>query len=144
MNYDLERFITAQAPVYEAVRSELSAGRKVTHWMWFVFPQLVELGRSGTARRYGLDGLEEAQAYWEHPLLGSRLAVCTGLALASGETDAHRLFGSPDDLKFRSCMTLFSEVPGTAAVFERALQHFYGGEPDPLTLDALRTRSRIK
>ena len=133
--HDLERFVTAQEPVIATVRDELRAGRKRSHWMWFVFPQLRGLGHSSTAQRYGLESLAEAQAYLAHPLLGARLRECTGLALRAG-TDAHALFGPPDDLKFRSCMTLFHRAAPEESVFADALRRFFDGKPDTLT-DAL-------
>ncbi len=103
--FDLQRFVDAQAPVIDQVRAELAAGRKTSHWIWFVFPQLKQLGRSGTARHFGIDSREEATAYWRHPVLGPRLAQCTELVFAVQRKSAHDIFGSPDDLKFRSCMT---------------------------------------
>src|SRR5438552_18373980 len=106
--FDLQRFLTAQEPVFETVLAELRAGGKRSHWMWFVFPQLAGLGRSSMARFYGISGIEEARAYLAHPLLGSRLDLCTRIVLASQSPSLHAIFGSPDDLKFRSCMTLFS------------------------------------
>src|SRR5713226_5518969 len=105
---NLERFVTAQAPVFETVLAELRAGRKRTHWMWFVFPQLSGLGRSSTARFYGIGSIDEARAYLAHPVLGPRLDLCARIVLASESPCLHAIFGSPDDLKFRSCMTLFS------------------------------------
>jgi uncharacterized protein (DUF1810 family) len=159
MNF--RHFTDAQAPFYDAVLAELRAGQKQSHWMWFIFPQLRALGRSPTALRYGIADLEEARAYLRHPVLGARLYECTGLVNAVGaraaEVDtgsavrerdhsetgksAHAIFGSPDDLKFRSSMTLFlkaAEAEGLdAAPFRMALVRFYGGEPDPLTLALL-------
>ena len=136
----LARFVQAQAGgVYERALGELRAGRKRTHWMWFVFPQLEALGRSATARLYGLSGRAEAEAYLAHPLLGPRLLACVDATLALDPAPSARaLFGSPDDLKYRSCLTLFGEacdyaVPG----FDAALERFYGGEGDPLTLRLL-------
>jgi len=133
---DLQRFLDAQAGVIDDVLAELAAGRKRTHWMWFVFPQLASLGRSGTARFYGLADLDEAKAYLAHPVLGERLRRCTQAVLAHGERTAHAIFGSPDDLKFRSCMTLFGLAAPDEPLFGRALAQFCGGEPDPLTLAA--------
>ncbi len=106
--FDLERFVTAQTPVVETVLAELRAGRKRTHWIWFVFPQLAGLGRSSTARFYGITSIDEARAYLAHPVLGPRLDLCTRIVLSSESSSLHAIFGSPDDLKFRSCMTLFS------------------------------------
>ena len=109
-SHNLQRFIDAQDPVYEEVLAELTAGQKTSHWMWFVFPQHKELGRSSMALRYGIASREEAQAYWQHPVLGARLRECIELALAVKGRTAFQIFGSPDDLKFRSSMTLFSKV----------------------------------
>jgi uncharacterized protein (DUF1810 family) len=132
----LDRFLTAQAPIYPAVLRELRAGRKESHWMWFVFPQLRGLGRSSTAERYGIADVSEARAYLAHETLGARLRECTQLVLAVEHGDPHRIFGSPDDFKFRSSMTLFDAVaPG--ALFAEALAKFYAGARDPLTLALL-------
>lgn len=108
--FDLERFVTAQAPVFETVLAELRAGRKQSHWVWFIFPQLAGLGKSSTARFYGIGSLDEARAYLAHPVLRSRLDLCTRIVLASESPSVHAIFGSPDDFKFRSCMTLFSRA----------------------------------
>lgn len=135
----LARFVEAQAPVLSNVRAELRNGRKTTHWMWFVFPQLRGLGRSETAHYYGLGSRAEAEAYLAHPLLGARLRECTELVLALDTTDAHALFGSPDDLKFRSSMTLFSEIAGSESVFRQALTKYFADEPDTKTLELLRS-----
>ena len=136
----LERFVAAQAPVYGEVLDELGAGRKTSHWMWFVFPQLKSLGRSATAKHYGLEDGDEAAAYWRHPLLGPRLLECTSLVLAAGARTAHEIFGSPDDLKLRSCMTLFDAVAPEEPAFRAVLERFYRGEADPLTLAELGRR----
>lgn len=135
--FDLDRFVTAQAPVIAAVREELRAGRKRSHWMWFVFPQLRALGRSGTALRYGIASLAEARAYLAHPVLGPRLLECTGLVCAHRHASIHDMLGSPDDMKFRSCMTLFAAADPDCAPFRDALAIFFGGAPDPLTTDLL-------
>ena len=132
--HGLERFVAAQAPVIEAVRDELRAGRKRSHWMWFVFPQLKGLGASSMAQHYGIASLEEARAYLAHPVLGPRLRECCALMLAVPARGAHEILGSPDDLKFRSCLTLFSLAAPEEAVFRQALQRFYEGEPDPRTV----------
>src|SRR5207245_2076660 len=108
--FNLEHFVTAQAPVFETVLAELRAGRKRSHWMWFVFPQLVVLGQSSTARFYGIRSIDEARAYLAHPLLGPRLDLCTRIVLTSERSSFHAIFGSPDDMKFRSCVTLFSRA----------------------------------
>lgn len=131
--FDLARFVSAQAPVIEAVRDELRAGRKRSHWMWFVFPQLKGLGLSGTAQHYGIASLEEARAYLAHPVLGPRLRECCALMLAVPGKSAHDILGSPDDLKFRSCLTLFGLAAPEEPLFRNGLERFYGGEGDPRT-----------
>ena len=135
--FDLQRFVTAQAPVIDTVRAELRAGRKRTHWMWFVFPQLRALGHSAMAQHYGIASLAEARAYLAHPLLGPRLVECTGLVCAVQGRSIHDILGSPDDLKFRSCVTLFAAADPAATLFPQALRTFYGGSPDPRTIDLL-------
>ena len=133
--FNLERFVIAQAPVFETVLAELRAGRKRSHWMWFVFPQLTGLGRSSTAKFYGIGSLDEARAYLAHPLLGPRLDLCTRIVLASENRSLSAIFGSPDDLKFRSCMTLFSRAtddPDNA--FRQALDRWCDGRPDQQTV----------
>jgi uncharacterized protein (DUF1810 family) len=132
-NNTLERFVAAQDCVYDSVRAELAAGKKTSHWMWFVFPQLKALGRSPIAKHFGIESGNEALAYWQHPVLGRRLKECTTLVLAAGDKTAHEIFGSPDDLKFRSCMTLFSHVAPNEPVFSQALQRFFSAQPDDLT-----------
>ncbi|HET8748210.1 MAG TPA: DUF1810 domain-containing protein [Ramlibacter sp.] len=132
--FRLQRFVDAQADTIEAARDELRAGRKRSHWMWFVFPQLKGLGFSSTAQFYGIASLEEARAYLAHPVLGPRLRECCALMLAVPGKSAHEILGSPDDLKFRSCLTLFSLAAPQEAVFGQALQRFYDGEPDPRTV----------
>ena len=134
---DLSRFLRAQAPIYAAALSELEAGRKRTHWMWFIFPQLAGLGRSEKARFYGVAGLAEAQAYLADPVLGPRLLECASAVLKHGDRTAYEIFGSPDDLKFRSCMTLFEFAAPDEPVFGQALGAFYAGERDPATLALL-------
>ena len=139
---DLTRFVEAQARCYARVLAELAAGGKTSHWMWFIFPQLRGLGRSATAQRFGLTGLEEARTYLAHPLLGSRLRECTRLVLAIEGRTAHEIFGSPDDLKLRSCLTLFAQAAGPSPapetrVFGEALAKYYRGEPDARTLELL-------
>src|SRR5580692_6153851 len=108
--FDLERFVTAQAPVIDRVRAELRAGSKRSHWMWFVFPQIAGLGSSAMAQRYAIASLDEAGAYLAHPVLGPRLRDCTALALDVAGRTAHQIFGNPDDLKFHSSLTLFAAV----------------------------------
>ena len=134
----LERFVEAQAPVWADVLRELAAARKRSHWMWFVFPQLKSLGRSATAKHYGLEDRAEAGAYWRHPLLGPRLVQCTRLVLATSGRSAHDIFGSPDELKLCSCMTLFAAVAPEEPAFRSVLERFYGGVADPSTLALLR------
>jgi uncharacterized protein (DUF1810 family) len=131
--FDLARFVTAQTGAFEAAMEELRAGRKQTHWMWFIFPQMRGLGRSPTAVFYGVASRAEAKAYLRHPVLGPRLDAATRAALGHAAQGAHALFGSPDDLKFRSSMTLFSQLqPG--GPFAQALAAFFSGEADEATL----------
>lgn len=133
----LQRFIVAQQDTFAAALSELRRGRKTTHWMWFIFPQLDGLGHSATARRYAILGPKEAEAYLRHPTLGARLLDCCRAILAVPEKTATGIFGSPDDLKLRSCATLFSLVPGAPGEFQEVLDRFFGGHPDPRTLELL-------
>jgi uncharacterized protein (DUF1810 family) len=135
--FDLERFVRAQEPVMADVHRELQAGRKRTHWMWFVFPQLRALGRSSTAQRYGIASLAEARAYIAHPLLGPRLMECTGMVRAVRHRSAHEIFGSPDDLKFQSSMTLFAGARPEATVFADALRQYFEGKADQFTAELL-------
>ena len=137
MSDDLSRFVQAQQPLMDDVRAELAAGRKRTHWMWFVFPQMRGLGHSAMARHYGIASRDEAAAYLAHPVLGARLRDCVGLVLAVQGRTAHEIFGSPDDLKLRSCLTLFREIDGPDSVFDRALAQYFDGQPDPMTLRLL-------
>jgi uncharacterized protein (DUF1810 family) len=133
--FDLERFVTAQEPVFETVLAELRAGRKRSHWMWFIFPQLAGLGRSSTARFYGIGSLDEARAYLTHNLLRLRLELCTTTVLASKSPSLHAIFGTLDDLKFRSCMTLFSRATDDPDnPFRQGLDRWCGGQPDQQTL----------
>jgi uncharacterized protein (DUF1810 family) len=136
--FDLDRFVMAQAPLYDIALTELIGGRKLTHWMWFVFPQLRGLGRSSMAHRYGIGTLEEARAYLAHPVLGPRLRECVTAVLDSGETDLGTVFGAPDDMKFLSSMTLFSLAAGERdRLFTEALARFSGGDRDQRTLSLL-------
>jgi uncharacterized protein (DUF1810 family) len=134
--FDLDRFVQAQEGVYPRALGELRAGCKQSHWMWFIFPQLAALGRSGTARFYGLANLDEATAYLQHPLLGPRLRECTCATLALENRTAVAIFGQVDALKFRSCLTLFARAAGEDQLFSRALARYYGDE-DPRTLELL-------
>ncbi len=136
--FDLDRFVQAQDPVIAQARRELGEGRKRGHWMWFVFPQLRGLGRSDTARHYGIDSVAEAQAYLAHPVLGPRLVECTGLVNKVEGRSVHGMFGSPDDLKFRSSMTLFASADPGAPAFREALGKHFGGASDALTVEKLR------
>jgi len=149
--HDLRRFVEAQAGVYAQARDELAAGRKQSHWMWFVFPQLRGLGRSAMAHRYGIASRAEAVAYLDHPLLGARLVECTGLMVAAPQRlTANAILGAPDDVKFHSSMTLFGVVAGesarfagvasTSRPFTAALERFFDGSPDAATLRLLDAR----
>ena len=135
--FSLQRFVEAQQPIYPQALAELQAGRKRSHWMWFVFPQLQGLGRSETARRYAISDVEQARAYLAHPLLGPRLQECTRALLQHADRSAREILGTPDDLKFRSSMTLFAAVADEPALFEQALEAFFDGKADRLTLERL-------
>jgi uncharacterized protein (DUF1810 family) len=132
--FDLERFVSAQALVYDAVVRELSVGLKETHWMWFIFPQVDGLGSSPTARRYAIRSLPEAAAYLAHPLLGPRLIECTQLVNNTDGRSVHDIFGFPDDMKFHSSVTLFSMLTPGHVAFETALDKYFGGVPDEPTV----------
>ncbi|RYY21476.1 MAG: DUF1810 domain-containing protein [Cytophagaceae bacterium] len=133
----LKRFLDAQAADYPTALAEIKAGRKRSHWMWYIFPQLRGLGLSETARHYGIADAAEAAAYLAHPVLGSRLLEISRALLALPGSDATRVLGSPDDMKLRSCMTLFGAVPGADGVFGAVLNKFYGGEKDAKTVQLL-------
>jgi uncharacterized protein (DUF1810 family) len=135
--FDLQRFVDAQEPVYGAVVDELRNGAKRSHWIWFVFPQLQGLGRSPTAQHFGISSLDEARAYLADEVLGPRLRECTRLVLAVDGRSVQQIFGSPDDLKVRSSMTLFARATHDNADFLAVLDKFYGGEQDSVTLDLL-------
>ena len=135
--FNLERFVQAQAPLYATVVKELKAGRKASHWMWFIFPQIAGLGSSVTARKFAIVSADEAAAYLAHPLLGKRLRECSALVLAIDDKRADEIFAPPDELKFHSSMTLFAEVAPDEAVFQDCINKFFDGEPDPATVDAL-------
>jgi uncharacterized protein (DUF1810 family) len=141
--FELDRFVKAQAPIFEAALGELRAGRKRSHWMWFVFPQLRGLGYSATAQFYGLASLAEARAYLAHPLLGPRLKLCTEAVLAIERTSLHAIFGSPDDMKFRSSMTLFARAAGDAASpFVEAIERYCEGRMDERTWALMEAETR--
>lgn len=136
--FDLQRFVDAQARVYAIALDEIESGRKRSHWMWFVFPQLRGLGRSSTAEIYGVASLDEARAYLAHPLLGARLRECVEAALGHSDRLLVEIFGSPDDLKFRSSMTLFARAASPREpLFQAAIDHLCDGQPDPATLEML-------
>ena len=134
--FDLERFASAQEPVIDRVQSELAAGAKASHWMWFVFPQIAGLGSSLMAQRYAIASREEAAVYLAHPVLGPRLKDCVRLVLAVQGRSAREIFGGIDAAKFRSCLTLFDAVE-PRGVFAEGLERYFGGERDPLTLDRI-------
>jgi len=136
-HFNLGRFVSAQDSAYSRVVAELRAGRKHTHWMWFVFPQVSGLGYSATAREFAIASLAEAKAYLARPLLGTRLRECTQLVLAVEGQSALAIFGTPDDLKFRSSMTLFAHAAPHETLFRDALVKYFDGEDDPATLERL-------
>ncbi|UFH50499.1 DUF1810 domain-containing protein [Pseudomonas sp. KNUC1026] len=138
--FNLSRFIEAQRPILSRFMDELQAGHKTSHWMWYVFPQLKGLGSSETAMQFGINDLHEARAYLEHPVLGSRLVECVQALLKHRELSALQILGSPDDLKLRSCLTLFNEAHPESALFQQALDQFYSGKSDERTLQLLRER----
>lgn len=133
----LDRFLQAQESVWPRVVAELRAGCKRTHWMWFVFPQIQGLGHSDMARRYAIESLAEARAYLAHPVLGSRLRACSQILLELETASALEVFGTPDDLKLRSSMTLFGEASAPGSVFDAVLQKYFGGQKDSRTLERL-------
>jgi uncharacterized protein (DUF1810 family) len=135
--FDLQRFVDAQRPVYAAVLSELRAGRKRSHWMWFIFPQISGLGHSVTSQTFAVSSLAEAVAYLAHPTLGPRLRECAALVAGIEGRSIDEVFGHPDDLKFHSSMTLFARAAPGEPIFATCLQKYFGGQPDPQTLDRL-------
>ena len=132
--YDLQRFVDAQEHVYERALSEIKSGRKRSHWMWFIFPQIDGLGASSMSRRYAIRSVAEAKAYLAHPLLGPRLLESAEAALAVQTSSALKLFGSPDDMKLRSCATLFASVTSEDSVFSQLINKYFDGKPDDRTL----------
>jgi len=134
--YDLERFVTAQdsGGTYQRALAELHAGRKTSHWMWFIFPQVAGLGFSAMAQRYGISGVAEARAYLGHPVLGPRLRACTGAIAATSGSTADRILGPVDAMKLRSCLTLFAHAAPEEKVFGEVLAQYFDGEPDEATL----------
>ncbi len=139
--YNLNRFVTAQDEVYDSVLDELAAGEKTGHWMWFIFPQRRGLGRSETAVFYGISSKAEAAAYWRHPVLGARLAECCSAVLRISGKTALEVFGSTDELKLRSSMTLFECAAPNTPIFGALLERYFGGVRDKHTLELLKTGS---
>lgn len=137
--FDLDRFLQAQTRSYEAALAEIRAGHKRTHWMWYVFPQIEGLGYSDMAARYSIKSAEEARAYLDHPVLGRRLVECAQAVLLVEGRSAGEIFGFPDDLKLRSCATLFAVVSPETPVFQRVLDRYYQGAPDARTLEILKS-----
>ena len=136
--YDLSRFVEAQRADYARALQELTNGRKTTHWMWYIFPQVAGLGQSAMSRKYALAGLGEARAYMAHPLLGPRLEACAEALLAVEDRTITEILGTPDDMKLRSCATLFAAVTPPGSVFEQLLAKYHDGRRDELTLQVLR------
>ena len=139
--YNLQRFLDAQKGVYDTVLYELRAGRKSSHWIWFIFPQIKGLGHSGMAQQFAIGSLDEAKAYLQDPVLGSRLRECTQLVLDVNGRSAEEILGYPDNLKFQSCMTLFLTAATDNALFKDALLEYFDGKPDQSTLDILAQQS---
>lgn len=135
--FGLQRFVDAQSPVFETVLRELRASRKASHWMWFVFPQIAGLGSSPMAQRYAIVSLDEARAYFGHQVLGPRLKACVAALLDVSGRSAHEIFGSPDDVKLRSSLTLFAAAEPDEPLFTRALDRFFDGRKDTATLERL-------
>lgn len=139
--YNLQRFLDAQESVYGTVLAELHAGRKSSYWIWFIFPQIAGLGHSAMAQQFAIASIDEAKAYLQHPLLGQRLRDCTQLVLDVNGCSADEIFGYPNNLKFRSCMTLFMSAATDNTLFKNALLTYFDGQPDQLTLDILAQQS---
>lgn len=135
--YDLDRFVEAQKGVYDQALAEIRSGQKQTHWMWFVFPQLAGLGSSPMARKYAIQNLDEAREYLKHGVLGARLRECAEAVVSVSGKSAREIFGSPDDLKLRSCATLFAQVSPEDSVFHRIIRQYYSSEPDEETIRLL-------
>ena len=136
-DFDLERFVAAQDPVYEKVLDELRTGRKRSHWMWFIFPQAAGLGKSEMSQKFAIRSADEAAAYLAHPVLGARLRECARLVAETEDKAIDEIFDSPDDQKFHSSMTLFADIAPDEAVFHACLDKYFDGRPDPRTLDFL-------
>jgi uncharacterized protein (DUF1810 family) len=135
--FNLARFVSAQENSYDTALSEVRQGRKRSHWMWYIFPQLRGLGRSSTAQFYGITGAEEARAYLSHEVLGPRLIAVCEAALAVEDRSVTEIFGKPDDMKLRSCVSLFAHVSSQDSVFHKILDKYFGGKLDPLTIELL-------
>ena len=135
--YNLQRFVDAQKNDYAIALSEIKNGRKRSHWMWYIFPQIQGLGFSSTSKYYAIKNSDEAKAYLEHPVLGKRLIQISNALLSSGGNNATSIFGSPDDVKLKSSMTLFASLPDVDDVFKKVLDKFFGGKTDEATLDKL-------
>jgi uncharacterized protein (DUF1810 family) len=135
--HNLNRFLEAQADDYEQALAEIRRGRKESHWMWYVFPQFAGLGFSATSQRYAIKSRAEAEAYLAHPVLGTRLRECAEVALRVEGKTAHQIFGSPDDMKLKSCATLFAAVSPDQSVFHQLLDRYYDGQRDARTLELL-------
>lgn len=142
--YDLNRFLQAQEQDYERALSEIKAGRKRSHWMWYIFPQFNGLGFSATSQKYSIKSIAEAKAYLSHPILSSRLTECTRAALTVEGRSAYEIFGSPDDMKLRSCATLFASISPSGSVFDQLLAKFFQGDRDPKTLQLLEIALKEK
>jgi uncharacterized protein (DUF1810 family) len=140
--HELSRFVDAQAGDYDQALAEIKAGRKRSHWIWYIFPQIEGLGFSPMSRRYSIKSLSEARAYLEHPLLGPRLVACAESAMAVEGRSAYAIFGSPDDMKLRSCATLFATVSPPDSVFARLLDRYFDGERDGKTLHILDSQGQ--
>jgi uncharacterized protein (DUF1810 family) len=140
--FDLNRFLEAQVGVYDRALAELQQGRKESHWMWFIFPQIHGLGRSSTAKFYAIKTTKEAEAYLSHPVLGRRLLECSNALLNLKGTSASEIFGFPDDLKLRSSMTLFASTSAPGSVFSRVIGQYFDGRPDLRTLELLKRETR--
>lgn len=138
----LQRFVDAQQDDYENALSEIRSGRKRSHWMWYIFPQIQGLGFSENSRFYAIKNIEEAEEYLQHPVLGKRLIEISNALLDLDTDDAHSDFGSPDDLKLKSSMTLFASLPETDAVFQSVLQKFFDGKKDEITLSIMATQAK--
>lgn len=135
--WELHRFVDAQEDTYESALAEIQRGSKESHWMWYVFPQLAGLGTSSTARYYAIQNRDEATAYLAHPILGPRLTECAQALLAHTHLTAHQIFGSPDDLKLRSCCTLFAAISPPNSIFQQLLDRYFPQGPDPRTVELL-------